>query len=266
MQQIRVTEDRSRGGLVATVVIDNASRLNSLNSALMEQFEQAIAAVAESDDLRAVIVTGVGEKAFIGGADIKEMAELRHPDEARAFITRVHRCCHAIRSVPVPTIARINGYTFGAGVELAACCDFRIASDTAEFGMPEVKLGIPSAVEAALLPMLIGWGRTRQMLLLGENVSARDAEEWGLIDELVPGSDLDAAVASWIDRILTCAPLAVRLQKQLIADWENLPLGEAVAAGLDCFAKAFQTDEPQTFMQGFLDRQARRKAEAGKSS
>ncbi|MCB2047491.1 MAG: enoyl-CoA hydratase/isomerase family protein [Novosphingobium sp.] len=253
--------DRERldGGLVVTVVIDNASRLNSLNSELMEELERAIANLAQDENLRAVVLTGTGPKAFIGGADIKEMATLAGPDEARAFITRVHRCCDAIRSLPVPSIARINGYTFGAGLEIAACCDFRIASENAEFGMPEVKLGIPSVVEAALLPMLIGWGRTRQMLLLGENVSSRDALAWGLIDRLVPESALDAAVRVILEKIMACAPIAVRLQKQLIHSWEHLPLNEAVAAGIDSFASAFLSDEPTVQMQDFIDNQNRRK-------
>ena len=104
---------------------------------------------------------------------------MRDPHGARAFITRVHGCCHAIRAIPVPTVARIQGFTFGAGMEMAAACDLRIAATGAMFGMPEVKLGIPSVVEAALLPMLIGWGRTRQLLLLGEPDRCHDGASLG---------------------------------------------------------------------------------------
>jgi enoyl-CoA hydratase/carnithine racemase len=255
--QVRV--EKSHDDLVATVVIDNSVRLNSMNTDLMDQFVSAVASLAEDLTLRAVIVTGAGQKAFVGGADIKEMAKLEGPDQAREFITSVHECCAALRSVPVPTIARINGHTFGAGLELAASCDLRIASRSAQFGMPEVRLGIPSVVEAALLPSLVGWGRTRQMLLLGETFSAEQAEAWGFLDRVLPADELNAAVAEWIAQILACAPRAVRLQKELIRSWEDLPLGAAIQAGIASFASAFETDEPAVRMREFFEEQARRK-------
>jgi enoyl-CoA hydratase/carnithine racemase len=257
--QVQVDLDRSQGGLVATVLIKNERRLNSMNSVLMTEFVEAMADLRVNEELRAVILTGAGEKAFVGGADIKEMAKLNQPEEAREFITRVHRCCDAVRTLPVPVIARINGYTFGAGLELAASCDLRIGCESAVFGMPEVKLGIPSVVEAALLPSLVGWSRTRQMLLLGEPFSAVDAERWGLLDRVVPSEGLDDAVREWTAQILTGAPRAIRLQKQLIGRWEDLPLKSAIAAGVDSFASAFETDEPAREMREFLDEQKRRK-------
>jgi enoyl-CoA hydratase len=259
-QQIEVRAEQRSEGLVATVVIDNPGRLNSMNSPLMAQFGTAMSKLAQEEHLRVVIITGAGDKAFIGGADIKEMAALRGPQAARDFISRVHACCHAVRAIPVPTIARINGFTFGAGLELAAACDLRVGSEQAVFGMPEVKLGIPSVVEAALLPMLVGWGRTRQMLLLGENFSAQTAEDWGFLDRLVAHDRLDEAVAEWVAQVLTGAPRAVRLQKQLIRSWEDLPLRAAVAAGIDSFAAAFETPEPEQAFAHFLAEQARRKA------
>jgi enoyl-CoA hydratase/carnithine racemase len=151
-------------------------------------------------------------------------------------------------------IARIRGYAFGAGVELAAACDMRIASADAEFGMPEVRLGVPSVVEAALLPQLIGWGRTRQLLLTGDRIDAATALSWGLVENVVPADRLDAAVAQLVEAILACGPRAVRLQKALIADWEQLPLGQAIQRGIDRFAEAWETDEPRRLMQAFVQR------------
>src|SRR6185312_4687647 len=110
---------------------------------------------------------------------------------ARCFITRVHRCCSVLRHLPVPVLARLNGFALGAGLELAAACDLRIAADTAKVGMPEVKLGMPSVIEAALLPMLVGWGRARELMLLGEIHSAAAAATWGLIERVVPEAELD---------------------------------------------------------------------------
>jgi len=150
--------------------------------------------------------------------------------------------------------------TFGGGLELAAACDVRIAADTARFGMPEVKLGIPSVIEAALLPTLIGWGRAREIMYLGENFTADEALQWGLVEHVVPVSALDAAVEAWIAKLLTSAPRAVRLQKKLIRRWEDLPLAAAVEAGIEAFAAAYASDEPRSIMREFLAaRQARKK-------
>ena len=133
-----------------------------------------------------MVLTGAGDTAFIVGADIGEMAAIANGESARAFITRLHGCCDAIRNFPVPVIARIAGYCFGAGLEIASACDLRIASETASFGMQEVKLGIPSVIEAALLPSLVGWGRAREIMLLGEKFSAADALAWGLLERVAP--------------------------------------------------------------------------------
>src|SRR5579871_6213723 len=119
---------------VATVVIDNAARLNALGSALLRDFVEGLARLAEDTALRAVVVTGAGGRAFVGGADIREMGAIDGPDAARGFITSVHRACAAVRACPVPVIARIQGYCFGAGLELAAACDFRVAAEGAQLG------------------------------------------------------------------------------------------------------------------------------------
>ena len=246
------------GGGIAHVIIDNERKLNTLNSALMERFAVELEALAAQDGLRAVVLASAGPRAFIGGADITEMSGL-DPTTARAFITRIHRCCDALRRLPVPVIARIQGYAFGAGLEIAAACDLRIAADTALFGMPEVRLGIPSVVEAALLPSLVGWGRARQILLLGETFTAVEAERWGFVERVVPGGELDAAVEEWLATLLQAGPRAIRLQKRLIGAWEDLPLRAAVQAGVDAFAEAWRTDEPRQAMRAFLDAQALRK-------
>jgi len=251
--------DARRGGLVAVVTINNPSRLNSMNSALMDEFIEAFLSLAANAELRAVVLTGAGNKAFIGGADIREMSALTGAEDGRRFITLLHRCCDAIRAVPVPAIARINGLTLGGGLEIAAACDVRIAVESAVFGMPEVKLGIPSVIEAALLPMLIGWGRTRQIILFGENFSAREAHSWGLVNELVSGGDLDNAVGRWLDQLLSCSPGAIRLQKQLIRSWEDMPVGASIQAGVESFTTAVRSGEPSAAMRDFLDRQKLRK-------
>jgi enoyl-CoA hydratase len=259
-QKVDVRLERRPEGTVATVIVCNADRLNTLNSALADEFVDKTTRLASHDDLRVVVLTGEGDKAFIGGADIQEMGRISDRSEAHRFISRMQACNAAIRAIPVPTIARIQGYAFGAGLEMAAACDIRIASQHAVFGMPEVKLGIPSVAEAALLPMLIGWGRTRRMLLLGERFNAAEMREFGFLERVTYPSDIDKVTGSFVDRVLGCGATAVRLQKALIHSWENLPLREAIATGLDVFADAYETNEPAVMMGAFMKAQLGRKA------
>jgi len=258
-RQIQIRHDERPQGVVAYATINNARHLNAMNSALMGEFVGAMAQLAADERLRAVVLAAAGPRSFIVGADIREMAGIENAARAKTFITLLHRCCDAIRTLPVPVIARIHGYCFGAGLEIAAACDARIAADAASFGMPEVKLGIPSVIEAALLPLLVGWGRAREILLLGETFTANEALAWGLVEYVVPASGLDVAVETWIGKLLTSKPHAVRLQKRLIRQWENLPLGAAVTAGIEAFAAAYETDEPAAAMREFLAARTSRK-------
>src|SRR5262249_44843462 len=220
---------------------------------LMLELTAAVGRVGGEQRLRALIVTGAGQKSFIGGADINEMSEL-DPASARQFISRLHEACAALRNLHVPVIARIDGYCLGAGLEIAASCDLRIASVGSVFGMPEVRVGIPSVIEAALLPRLIGWGKSRELMLTGNQISAETAFEWGLVESVVPAADLDAGVDEWTDGILESGSRAVRLQKTLIRDWEKLSLDEAIERGIDIFSEAYKTDEPKILMSRFLRR------------
>jgi len=247
-----VVEERKLGA-VARVTLQNAAKLNTINSHLMLSFVAELEELGKREDLRAVVLTGAGDRAFIGGADITEMAAL-DAERAEGFITLVHRSCNALREMPVPVIARVNGYALGAGLEIAAACDLRIASSNAVFGMPEVKVGIPSVVEAALLPGLIGWGRTRELLMWGENIDAATALAWGLVEYIVEPAGLDTAIDARLDALLAAGPQAVRLQKKLIRDWENMTLDQAVRAGIESFKQAYATDEPTRMMAAFVNR------------
>jgi enoyl-CoA hydratase len=256
MDMVSVETD-ARG--VATVTVRRAAKLNTLDPPTMAALIGAMARVSENDALRAVILTGEGERAFIGGADIGAMATL-DTSSARDFITNVHRVCASMRDCPVPVIARIRGWALGAGLEVAAACDIRIAAEDAKFGMPEVRIGIPSVVEAALLPGLIGWGKTRRLLLTGETINAAEAERWGLVERVVRSDRLDAAVEAAVGGILAGGPAAIRDQKRLIRAWEDLPLSAAIEAGIDSFAASFRTDEPTRLMADFLAAMQARKA------
>lgn len=240
-------------GEVARITWRNAARLNVLDREGMETLTSAIRALMPRREMRALVLRGEGERAFIGGADLRAMVGL-DPTTARGFITALHRVCDAIRAVPVPVIARMAGYTLGAGLEIAAACDLRIAAEDARMGMPEVRIGIPSVIEAALLPSLIGWGRTRRLLLTGEMVEAPTALIWGLVEEVAPAAELDAAIDRVLVAIMAGAPEAVRAQKRLIRDWEEATTAEATARGIDAFAAAWTSSEPVRRMQQFLGR------------
>jgi enoyl-CoA hydratase/carnithine racemase len=209
--------------------------------------------LAGDRDIRAVILAGQSEKSMIGGADIKEMAKLE-PKSAEAFITRLRDLCEAVRHFPAPVIARLSGWCLGGGLEVAAACDFRIAAHDAMFGMPEVRVGIPSVIHAALLPRLIGWGRARWLMMTAENIDAPTALAWGLVDVVAPQGGLDAAVEHTVKALLDCGPEALRSQKALLRQWEELPLRESVDLSIGVFGQSFLTGEPQRLMQGFLDR------------
>jgi enoyl-CoA hydratase/carnithine racemase len=240
-------------GAIAHVTVDNRAKLNIVGSALMGDLIAQVEALGRRDDLRALVLSGAGEKAFIGGADINEMAALDR-DSARQFITLVHRTCDCLRQLPVPVIARIDGYALGAGLEVAVSCDLRVATTRAKFGMPEVKVGIPSVVEAALIPRLIGWGRARELIMLGEIIDAATALRWGLIERMVAPDALDHEVEGIVQALLAAGPHAIRRQKALMREWETLPIDRAIAAGLDAYVRAFDTDEPGRMLRAFLAR------------
>ena len=250
-------EDHDARGRVARIVVDYPARLNILNSELIAQLTSGVDSLRDDQRLRALILTGAGDRAFIGGADINEMAGLDE-ESARAFITRLHEACAALRKLPVPVIARISGYCLGAGLEVAASCDLRVASEQSCFGMPEVRVGIPSVIEAALLPRLMGWGKAARLIYTGETISAREAAGWGLVESVVPEEQLDEAVTRWVEAILEAGPRAVRLQKALLRQWETLSLDEAIERGIESFAEAFRSDEPRRLMKGFLQRKRER--------
>jgi len=257
--QVHIDIETREGGDVAFITLDNQRRMNSLGGAMMKGLVAAFESLKSDKNLRCVVLTGAGDRAFVAGADIHELADIAYPAEARAFIGKVHECCEAVRAFPVPVIARLNGVTLGGGLELAISCDLRVASETATFGMPEVRIGVPSVVEAALLPGLIGWGRTREMLLLGETYDAAEALAMGLVNAVVPAHGLDAAVEKRIAAVFAGRPDAIKLQKSLMRRWENLSTKEAILVGAEAFADAYLTDEPWQALDAWRSKRARQK-------
>ena len=244
--------DRDPRGVVRLTICD-AGSLNILGSAAINDLSDGLEVLAREPEIRVLVLSGESERSLIGGADIREMARL---DQASAeiFITGLRDLCEAVRAFPAPVIARLPGWCLGGGLEVAAACDFRIAAADARFGMPEVRVGIPSVIHAALLPRLIGWGRARWLIMTAENIDAATALAWGLIDQVAPAGGLDAAVETTVAALLQGAPEALRAQKSLPRQWEELPLQESINLSIGVFGQAFLTGEPQRLMQHFIDR------------
>jgi enoyl-CoA hydratase/carnithine racemase len=244
--------DRDNSGVVR-LTICQAGPLNILGSGAIKAVREGFEALAADKQIRALILAGESQKSMIGGADIKEMARLDQKS-AEKFITGLRDLCEAVRIFPAPVIARLPGWCLGGGLEVAAACDFRVAANDSKFGMPEVRVGIPSVIHAALLPRLIGFARTRWLVMTAENIDAATALSWGLVDVVAPEGGLDAAVEKLVDVLLKCGPEALRAQKTLLRQWEELPLTEAINASVGVFGRSFQTDEPTRLMQAFIDR------------
>ncbi len=243
--------DAPAGGRVAWLTIANETRLNCLSTNLVRAIRANFEDLAPRDDIRAIVLTGAGPKSFIGGADLNELGNLDH-DGGRLYITNLHKACLAIRNSPHPVIARVNGFCLGAGLEVAASCDMRVASTSAVFGMPEVHMGLPSVIEAALLPGLIGWGKTREILITGDTFDANEALSMQFIQKMVATHELDDAVNGWLKSISRAAPRAVRNQKALMNRWERSSIQEGVYAGIDAIAEAYDTGEPQARIAAFF--------------
>ncbi len=244
--------DRDPRGVVH-LTICHAGSLNILGSAAIAGLRDGLKALAEERELRVLVLRGQGDKSLIGGADIKEMARLDQTS-AETFITGLRDLCEGLRRFPAPVIARLPGWCLGGGLEVAAACDIRIAADEAKFGMPEVRVGIPSVIHAALLPRLIGWGRARWLMMTAETIDAATALAWGLVDGVAPQANLDAAVEKTVTALLPCGQDALRAQKALLRHWEELSLTESIDLSIGVFGQAFLTGEPQRLMQGFIDR------------
>ena len=253
----RFVRRRQADGVV-TVELVSAKSLNILGSAAIEELTAEFVRLARADDCRVIVLRGTGDKAFIGGADINEMAGLDQV-AAEAFIGRLAALCEAVRACPAPVIARLSGWCLGAGLEVAVSCDLRVAGAGAVFGMPEVAVGIPSVVHAALIPAMIGASRAAWLLLTGETIDAGTAGSWGLVHDVVPDDELDARIARLAARLAALGPAAVRQQKRLLNEWIDMTPSRAIEDSIAQFGLAFLTGEPQHYMTQFTERQAARR-------
>lgn len=246
-------DDRGDAGTVAYITVNNPEKRNTLGIPGKRAIAETFNTLGKDKRLRVAVITGAGEKSFIAGADIAEMKDL-DADHAAVEHGLTHVANESIRMFPVPVIARINGWCLGFGMELAAACDMRIGAENAKFGMPEVRVGIPSGMEANLLPALIGWGKTCELIFTGDIMDSEEAYRCGFLQKRVALAELDAAVEKMVASILLGGPRAIRLQKPLMRDWERMSISDGIAQGIRACVEARSTDEPRRMMEAFIAR------------
>jgi len=241
---------------IATVTINRPEKLNALNMAVMGELRDAFTAIKDDAEVRVALLTGAGEKAFVAGADIAEL-DKNNPVEAKAYTHKGQAVLDLIENLGKPVIACINGYALGGGCELALACTFRIASENAKLGQPEVKLGIIAGYGGSQrLPRLVGKGPALQILLTGEQISAQEALRIGLVNEVVPLAQLLSRGEEIAKKIIANAPLAVQYTLEAVNKGMEMPLAEGLFLEATLFSVACATEDKKEGTSAFLEKRA----------
>ncbi len=239
---------------IGTITINRPKSLNSLTGEVFAELEQAIADLANDDEVAVIILTGAGEKAFVAGGDITRMVTAS-PEWARDFALLAQRILNLIETCPKPVIAAVNGYALGGGCELAMACDIRIASETAQFGQPEVKLGIiPGFAGTQRLARLVGKGRAKEIIFTGEMIDAAEAHRIGLVNKVVPPRSLMEASREMASIIASRSRTAVRLSKEAIDNGLEMDVARAERYEADLFALCFASADQREGMAAFVEK------------
>ncbi len=240
-------------GAVAVLTINRPKALNALNSAVLDEIEQTVDAI-DTDKIRALIITGAGEKSFVAGADIGEMSSLTKA-EGEAFGKKGNDIFRKIETLPIPVIAAVNGFALGGGCEIAMACDIRICSENAIFGQPEAGLGItPGFGGTQRLARIVGVGMAKQLIFTARNIKAPEALRIGLVNAVYPADELMAAANKMASIIASNAPIAVRNCKKAINNGLQTDIDNALTIEEKLFGDCFETEDQKYGMAFFLDR------------
>jgi len=243
---------------IGYVAVNRPEKLNALNRKTMDELHDCFQEIERDDEVRAVILTGAGEKAFVGGADINELA-VQTPVEGKELSMRGQKILDLIEHLGKPVIAAVNGYALGGGCELALACTIRIASENARLGQPEVKLGlIPGYAGTQRLPRLVGKGRALEMVLSGEPVSAAEAYRIGLVNQVVPAQDLMATAEKLAQKILANAPLAVKFALEAVNHGLEMTEAEGQFLEANLFGLCCTTADMKEGTRAFLEKRPAR--------
>jgi enoyl-CoA hydratase len=239
---------------IAVVTIDNPSSLNALNEVTLTQLDRTIDDLAGNPEVKGVIITGGGEKAFVAGADITEFLQVKG-DAAPAFMARGQRIFDKIEAFDRPVVAAINGFALGGGNELGLCCDIRIAAENALFGQPEVNLGIiPGYGGTQRLPRLIGPGKAKEVILADERISAQEALRIGLVEKVVPKGQAVEEAKKLLKKIVSKGPVAVKMAKKAINEGLGMPLRKGLDLEAQCQGICFGTEDKNEGAKAFLEK------------
>ncbi|HUK12958.1 MAG TPA: enoyl-CoA hydratase-related protein [Thermoanaerobaculaceae bacterium] len=239
---------------VRWITINRPAKLNALNVAVLDELEQAFAAVEAEPAVRAAVLTGAGEKAFVAGADIAEFQGLSAA-AGQALARRGQELFAAIAALDKPVIAAVNGFALGGGCELAMACHLRVAASSAKFGQPEVKLGlIPGYGGTQRLPRLVGRARALELLLTGRPIDAATALQWGLVNRVVEPAELQSAAQALAEETLAVSPAAVARCLEAVETGLDLPLGRAEQMEAALFGLCFATDDLREGVAAFLEK------------
>ena len=230
----------------------NRPPLNLFDPGIIDALRRGFRKLADDESVRIVVLTGSG-RAFTAGMNVNVLRDL-DVRRAKTLISDLHDAIAAVHQAPFPVVAEVNGACLGAGFELAMACDLRVASEAATFGLPEVRVGVPSVIEAALLPALVGPGRAAEMLLCGTPMTAAQALACGLVNRVAPAMGMRQSVDELVGHVLACAPGAIRLQKELMIRWRQTDLASAIRFGINAFATAYASGEPQEGARAFLEK------------
>lgn len=236
------------------VTINRPEVLNALSSVVFSELKDLFEKLLEDSDVKVVILTGNGDKSFIAGSDVSEMSKFSLI-QARKFAFLVHRAQQTIADFPKPTIAAINGYAFGGGLEVAMCCDIRIASQNAKFGQPEINLGIiPGGGGTQRLSRLVGPGLAKQMVFSGLAIDAQRAYEIGLVNQVVSPDRLLAEALRLAEVIAAKSPVTLAFAKQALNTGLDLDLENALKFEIELFAECFGTEDAKEGLSSFVDK------------
>ncbi len=243
-------------GRVATITFNRSGALNVLSTTLLGEMHDALEDAGADENVRVIVVTGSGSKAFAAGADLQEI-RLLSPVQARTYSMTLHDHTRYMERLPKPIIARINGYCLGGGEEIAMACDFRIAADTARFGQPEVNLGlIPGAGGTQRLTRLVGKARAMEINMLGEHFDAREAYRLGLVNRVVPAQDLDKAVDEFAQKLAAKSPVILGIIKLAMNRGSEMALDDALYYEAECFGSALASEDSREGLQAFVEKRS----------
>jgi enoyl-CoA hydratase len=239
---------------VGVVTINRPQSLNALNSEVVDDLESALRDMEQNADVKVVVITGAGEKAFVAGGDIKEMSDLG-PADGRFFAQRGHRLIQFMSAMKKPVIAAVNGYALGGGLELALACDFIYASEKAKLGLTEVTLGvIPGFGGTQNLPRLIGPNRAKELIFSGKQLTAQQARDWGIVNEVCPPEELMTRVMEIAKKISANGTLAVAAAKDAIVNGLNMTREDGLRYEGAVFGLLFATGDQKEGMRAFVEK------------